>query len=96
LTEKGVDFETVHYMEKRLSGGELKELLRIAKLKPEEVLRPKESAYREHVAGKQLSERELIEVIVKYPELMQRPIVVRGKKAVLARPVDNLRELGIK
>ena len=96
MTEKGVDFETIHYIEKPLSTNDLKELLRRTGVKPQEAVRRNEPAYREHVAGKQLSDAQLIELMVQYPELIQRPIVVRGKKAVLARPIENLRELGIK
>jgi arsenate reductase len=46
--------------------------------------------------GKNLSDEQLVRVMAKYPELIQRPIVVRGNKAVLARPVEKLADLGIK
>ena len=95
MAEKGISYESVHYLEKPLSAGELKGLLRRARMKPEEVLRTKEAAYREHVAGKGLTDAQLIEVMVKHPELIQRPIVVRGEKAVLARPLSRLDELAI-
>jgi arsenate reductase len=95
LTGKGVDFESVHYLEKPLSAGELKNLLRRARLKPADVVRKNEPAYHQHVAGKDLSDPQLIDLMVKHPELIQRPIVVCGKKAVLARPVERLSELGI-
>jgi arsenate reductase len=75
---------------------QLKQLLRGAGLSPQEALRTNEGAYRQHVAGKNLSDDELLQIMAEYPELLQRPIVVRGNKAVLARPVDKLTELGIK
>jgi arsenate reductase (glutaredoxin) len=90
-----VEFETVNYLEKPLSASELKELLRRAGLKPEDVLRTKEPAYKQHVSGKELSDAELVEVIAAHPELLQRPIVINKDKAVLARPVENLEKLGI-
>ena len=96
MTEKGVEFETVNYIEKPLSATGLKQLLRQAGLEPNEVLRTEEDAYREHVAGKNLSDEQLIAVMVRHPELMQRPIVVRGNKAVLAREIGKLGDLGIK
>lgn len=86
----------MNYLNKPLSASELKELLRRAGLKPADALRTKESAYRELVAGKELSYDALIQVMAKHPELIQRPIVVRGEKAVLARPVENLGKLGLK
>jgi arsenate reductase (glutaredoxin) len=95
LTEKGVKFETVNYIEKPLSAAELKHVLRQAGLKPNEVLRTKEEAYREHVAGKNLRDEQLLAIMARHPELIQRPIVVRGSKAVLAREIAKLGELGI-
>lgn len=82
-------------MESPLSANELKQLLATAELKPKDILRKNESAYHQHVAGRELSDAQLIDLMVKYPELIQRPIVVRGNKAVLARPVEKLSELGI-
>ena len=96
MTEKGVAYESVHYIEEPLSASELKNLLRRAGMKPHEVVRKNEPAYKEYVSGKDLSDTQLIELMVKHPELIQRPIVVRGEKAVLARPVDRLSDLGIK
>jgi len=95
LTEKGVAFESVHYMEKPLSANALKDLLSSAGMKPGDLVRKNEPAYREHVTGKEFTDAQLIALMVKHPELIQRPIVVRGKKAVLARPVARLGELGI-
>jgi arsenate reductase len=83
-------------MEERFSANALKQLLRSAGLSPQEALLTNEGAYRQHVAGKNLSDDELLQIMAKYPELLQRPIVVQENKAVLARPVDNLAELGIK
>lgn len=96
MTEKGIAYETVHYFDKPLSASDLESLLRSAGLKASEIIRKNEPAYREHVSGKDLSDVQLITLMVKHPELIQRPIVVRGTKAVLARPVAQLSELGIK
>jgi arsenate reductase (glutaredoxin) len=96
LTERGVDYKSVNYIEHPLSAAELKKLLQRAGLTPNDVLRTKEPAYRELVAGKNLDNEQLLQVIAAHPELLQRPIVVREDKAVLARPVGNLAKLGIK
>jgi len=90
-----VEFETINYIEEPLSASGLRDLLKKAGLKASDILRTKEEAYREHVAGKNLSDKELLAVMAAHPELIQRPIVVRGGKAVLARPVARLNELGI-
>lgn len=86
----------MNYIEHPLSAEELKKLLRRAGLKPHEALRTKEPAYREFVADKNLSDDELLKIMAAHPALLQRPIVVRGDKGVLARPVENLGKLGIK
>jgi len=95
LTEKGVEFETVNYIEKPLSAAGLKQLFHQAGLRPHEVLRIKEDAYKDYVAGKNLTDDQMIAVMAKHPELIQRPIVVREGKAVLAREMGKLGELGI-
>jgi arsenate reductase (glutaredoxin) len=91
-----VDYESVNYIEHPLSAAELKKLLERAGLTPNDVLRTKEPAYRELVVGKNLDNEQLLQVIAAHPELLQRPIVAREDKAVLARPVANLAKLGIK
>jgi len=95
LAEKGVEYETVNYLEKPLTAASLKHLLRKAGLKPNEVLRTKEEAYSQHVAGKKLNDDQLLALMAKHPELIQRPIVVRGDRAVLGRDIAKLAELGI-
>ncbi len=93
MTAKGVKFESVNYIEKPLSANSLKQLLRRAGLKPGDVVRTKEAAYKQLVAGKDLNDDELLELMAKHPELLQRPIVVRGDRAVLARPISKIDEL---
>jgi arsenate reductase len=83
LTDNGIDFEAMNYFEQPLS------------LKPAEALRTKEEAYKKYVAGKNLTDDQLIQVVVAHPELMQRPIVVKGSKAVLARSPEKLKDLGL-
>lgn len=90
-----MNFETVNYIEQRLSANELKQLLRRAGLKPQDALRTSEATYRQYVLGKSLTDDELVGVMAEHPELIQRPIVVLGNKAVLARPAEKLAELGI-
>jgi len=95
LTARGVDFETINYVEEPLSADALKQLLRSAGLRPQDAMRMNEPVYRQHVAGQDLSDEQLVRVMAEHPEIIQRPIVVRGNKVVLARSVDKLAELGI-
>lgn len=85
MTARGVRFEAINYLEKPLSTNELKRLLQAAGLTPKDALRTNEVAYQQHVAGQNLSDEQLVRVMAEHPELIQRPIVVRGNRVVLAR-----------
>ena len=94
LRESSVDFEKVNYYIEPLSEKKLRELLRKMGIKPRELLRTSESIYRELGLGsKDLSDNELIALMVEHPDLIQRPIVERGNRAVLGRPVENVKTL---
>ena len=63
-------------------------------ISPRDLLRKSEQAYRDlKLKDRELSDDELIKIMVENPDLIQRPIVVRGDKAVLGRPPENVREL---
>ncbi len=94
LKESGVDFDAINYYIDPIPKKKLKELLSKMKLPARELLRTKEPIYKElKLAEKELSEKELIDVMVKYPDLIQRPIVEKGSKAILARPADRIKEI---
>ncbi len=64
------------------------------KIAPRDLLRKNEAVYREqNLAGRELTDDEIIALLVKHPELMQRPIIERGERAVLGRPVENIKTL---
>jgi arsenate reductase (glutaredoxin) len=93
LRESGVDFEKVNYYIEPLGEQKLRELIKKMAIKPRELLRTGESIYRELELGKkQSSDDELIELMVKHPDLIQRPIVEKGNRAILARPAERLKE----
>src|SRR3954454_2940988 len=94
LRESGVDFEKVNYYIEPLTEKKLRELLKKMSLSPRDILRTKEAVYRELELGKrEVPDDELIALMVKHPDLIQRPIVERGERAVLGRPVENIRTL---
>jgi arsenate reductase len=94
LRESGVSFEKVNYYTEPLGEKKLRELLRKMKLAPRDILRTSEPVYRELRLGKRdFSDDEIISLMLKHPDLIQRPIVERGAKAVLGRPVENVRAL---
>jgi arsenate reductase (glutaredoxin) len=94
LTARGVDFERVNYHVEPLPEEKIRELLAKAGLRPADALRVKEPAYASLALGERdVSDDELIALMAQNPELLQRPIVERGDRAVLARPVERALEL---
>ncbi|HKO63024.1 MAG TPA: ArsC/Spx/MgsR family protein [Pyrinomonadaceae bacterium] len=94
LRESGVDFEKVNYYIEPLTKKKLGELIGKMNISPRELLRTSEQVYRDlGLAKKELSDDELIDLMIKHPDLIQRPIVERGKRAVLGRPVENVKAL---
>lgn len=94
LKERGVEFEAVNYYERPVTTEELRGLLEKLGVSPRDILRKDEPVARSlGINRREVSDDELIQLMVENPDLIQRPIVVRGNRAVLARPVANIEEL---
>jgi arsenate reductase (glutaredoxin) len=94
LRERGEDFEAINYFETPLSEADLWSLLKKLGLSARDILRKDEPVAKELGIGKKaLSDEELVALMAKHPDLIQRPIVVCGDKAVLGRPPENVEKL---
>lgn len=94
LRENGVDFERVNYYIEPLSKKKLTELIRKMKISPRELLRTSEPIYRElGLAKGEFTDAAFILLMIEHPDLIQRPIVERGNRAVLGRPTENVKAL---
>ncbi len=94
LKESGVEMESVDYYIEPLSKAKLSELVKKMGIKASELFRSKEDVYKKLKLGeKEVSDAEAVELMIKHPELMQRPIVEKGAKAILARPAERLKEI---
>ena len=94
LRESGVDFNKVNYYLEPLDEKKLRTLIEKMEIAPRALLRTSESIYRDLELGKkELDDDEIISLMVKHPDLMQRPIVERGDRAVLGRPTENVQQL---
>jgi arsenate reductase (glutaredoxin) len=94
LRERGIEFDTVDYHVEGISEVRLRELLAKAGISARDVLRRKEPLVAElGLEDPDVEEDRLIAAMVEHPELVQRPIVERGERAVLARPVERVLEL---
>ena len=94
LKEKKVDFDSVNYYLEPLSKNKIQDLLRKMGIPASELLRKKEPIYKElGLTHKPLSDSEIVDLMVTYPDLIQRPIVEKGARAILARPAEKIEEI---
>ncbi|MCP9446576.1 MAG: arsenate reductase (glutaredoxin) [Nitrospira sp.] len=94
LKDSGESFTAINYYEQPFDKKQLKALLNKAGLSPKDVLRTKEDVYKElGLAKNTLTDDELIELMVKHPDLIQRPLVEKGDEAILARPAESIKKL---
>ena len=94
LKNSGVDFDAVDYYLDPIPRTKLIELLRKMDMKPHELLRTKEPLYRDlEIGQRQLSDDQVVDLMVSHPDLIQRPIVEKGSRAILARPADRVKEI---
>ncbi len=88
IEDKGFEIDVIKYLDDPLTPDELIEVLRKLDKRPLDIIRTKEDIYKEEFADKELSDEEWILAMVEYPNLIERPIVINGEKAVVARPVE--------
>jgi len=94
LNASGQDYTSVNYYESPFTKVQLKGLLKKAGLKATDILRTKDEIYKTlDLASKSLAEDELLDLMIKHPDLIQRPIVEKGEKVMLARPAETIKRL---
>lgn len=94
IRQAGVEPEIIEYLKQPPDVDELSEILKLLGLEPRELMRSGEAIYRElGLAQLQISRSEQLEILVAHPRLIERPIVVDGRRAVLGRPPANVLEL---
>ncbi len=90
LEKKKVKPEIIEYLKTTPSSAELKSILKKLGLNVQDIIRKKEPLFIEKFQNKKLSDEKWLEVLVKNPVLIERPIVVKGNKAVIGRPPENV------
>lgn len=93
LQEKGVALEIVEYLKTPPSRAELAELVRKLGVPAESIVRTGEDIYKSDYKGRSLSEDGWLDALAAHPILIERPIVVRGERAVVGRPPEKVLEL---
>lgn len=90
LTDKGLNFETVEYLKTPLTREELKDILAKLNIPAKDLIRKGENDFKVNFMGKELSEDQWIDAMLTYPKLIERPIIVKGDKAVIGRPIEKV------
>jgi arsenate reductase len=94
LKESGVDFDAVDYYTDPIPKAKLRELLRKMGMSPRDLLRTREEIYKKlELAKREVSDEDLLDLMVEHPDLIQRPIVEKGSRAILARPAERLKDI---
>ena len=94
LKDSGVDFDAVDYYTDPIPKAKLKELLRKMGMTASELLRTKEPIYKMlRLGDRDLKDDQVVDMMVEHPDLIQRPIVEKGSRAILARPAERLKEI---
>jgi arsenate reductase len=89
-----VEYDSIDYYKQKISKQELTNLIKKLKIEPKELLRKKAVIYSElGLKNKDLNLSEVVKLILQFPDLLQRPIVVRGDEVILARPAENIKSL---
>ena len=94
LNAMGVEFDRINYYIEPFTKAKLKKLLKKMDMKPSELLRKNEAAYKElDMKNNNYSETQILNFMIENPNLVQRPIVEKGEKALLGRPIEKIKEL---
>lgn len=93
LKDNNYEFEVIDYLKYPVDKNALKDVLNKLKFSPIELIRKNEIEYKDFILGKDLSDDELIALMVRYPKLIERPVIVLGENAVVARPLEKLIEM---
>jgi arsenate reductase len=86
-------FTTVKYLNEPLNREELTEIIKKLNIKPIELVRQKEEVWVKNYKGRDLPDGKVIDIMLQHPNLIERPIVVNGDKAVIARPAKRINEI---
>ncbi len=90
----GKPFQAINYYEQPFTKAKLKSLLKKAGLKATDIIRTKEEVYKKlNLKNSHVGENDLIDLMLKHPDLIQRPIVEKGERAILARPPERIQSI---
>lgn len=92
FNDNNIDYELIDIVNEPLSETEIKTVLKKLNISVKDLVRTNEKVFVENYGGKELSDDEVLKLLSEYPELIQRPIVVKGSEAVIGRPFERIVE----
>jgi arsenate reductase (glutaredoxin) len=93
LQDKGLEYIVIEYLKNPLTREQLKDLLMKLNMKQNEIVRTQEDDFKDKFRGKNFTDEEWITILLENPKLIQRPIVVKNHKAIIAQPADEIDRL---
>ncbi len=93
IEDSGKDFEIIKYLEDIPTEKELQEIIELLGIAPIDLVRKNEQIWKDNYKGQSLSDKAIIEAMVTYPKLIERPIVVNGGKALIGRPPEKFLDI---
>lgn len=93
LQSKNIEFKVVDYIKDGIEKSELQLILQKLNLKPGDIIRTQEEEYKKNLKNKKFTDNEWVTILCENPKLLQRPIVIKDNRAVLAIPPENIDQL---
>ena len=90
LDESHIPFEVRDIVAQPLSEEEVRLVVKKLGIKPEKLVRTNEAIYKEQYENKVMEEDDIVKMLSQHPELVQRPIIIKGSMAVIGRPLENV------
>lgn len=94
LEEKSNDeIKVIEYLKDNPSKKDITKILKLLKLEPIDIVRKNEQPYKDFIKGKDIGNDKILDIIFEHPVLIERPIVIKGDRAVIGRPPENVNVL---
>ncbi|UII76017.1 arsenate reductase (glutaredoxin) [Flagellimonas sp. HMM57] len=93
LEKSGQEFEVVRYLENIPTKEELREVIACLGISPENLVRKNEAIWKEKYRNQLLTDEQVLDAMIAHPKLIERPIVMKGRNAVIGRPAENIKEI---